>query len=274
LNDLFTVWQRSTVAELGWTSPSGPSGIPVVPLVLRDTPCVALPYAHADVALRLHRQHVAYSVTDQDAGGRTAVVGAGTVEVVEDLEGHEFVEHLLEQEVVKHPPSRLRADSLMARRENWWWVPRVLVRLDTIEEEYTLHPRTRAEDALLVRERAGRPVIDVVTVDDRPDRSTGATGATDLWARDGGLLEGADEPAFVFSHQYSPDFERWERWFRSGHLSGESLLVEEADGAPTGKSPSGPLSPYGLWERFTHHRSLARTCREGIAEAQTRGPLG
>ena len=83
------------MAELGWTSPSGPSGIPVVPLVLRDTPCVALPYAHADVALRLHRQHVAFSVTDQDAGGRTAVVGAGTVEVVEDLEGHEFVEHLL-----------------------------------------------------------------------------------------------------------------------------------------------------------------------------------
>src|SRR5699024_9882598 len=92
----------------------------------------------------------------------------------------------------------------------------------------------------------------------------------DLWARSGGLLKGVDEPAFAFSHQYSPDFERWERWFRSGRLSGESLLVNEADGAPTGTAPSGPLSPYRLLERFANHRSLARACRRGIAEAEAR----
>lgn len=270
MNDLVTVWRRSTVAELGWISPSGPSGVPVVPLTLRDAPCVALPYAHADIALRLRGRHVAFGVTDEGAGGRTAVVGVGPVEVVEDLEGHEFVEHLLEQEVVKHPPTRLRADSLMARRENWWWVPRVLVRLGTIEEEYALHPRTRAEDTLLVRERSGRPTIDVVTVEGRPAPST---GSIELWARDGGLLRGVDEPAFVFSHQYSPDFERWERWFRSGRLSGESLLVDEADGAPIGTAPSGPLAPHRLWERFTNHRSLARACRKGIAEAEARHAL-
>lgn len=271
MNDLVTVWQRSTVAELSWTSPSGPAGIPVVPLMWRDTPCVALPYAHADVALRLReRQHVAFSVTDEGAGGRTAVVGVGPVDVVEDLEGHEFVEHLLEQEVVKHPPTRLRADSLMARRENWWWVSRVLVTLGTIEEEYPLHPRTRAEDTLLVRERSGRPVIDVVTAEGRPERSV---ENIDLWARNGGLLKGVDEPAFMFSHQYSPDFERWERWFRSGRLSGESLLVNESDGTPTGTAPSGPLSPYRLWERFTNHRSLARACRKGIGEAEARRAL-
>src|SRR5699024_12341975 len=96
---------------------------------------------------------------------------------------------------------------------------------------------------------------------------------TDLWVRDVGLLQRTDEPVVVFSPQSSSDFERWERWLRPGHLRGASLLVEEAAGAPTGQSPSGPLSPYGLWERFTNHRSLARTCRKGIAEARSRGPL-
>ncbi|WP_026119439.1 hypothetical protein [Nocardiopsis ganjiahuensis] len=267
MTDVITVWQRSTVAELSWTTSSGPSGIPVVPLIWRDRPCVALPYSMAGTALSLRGRHVAFSVSAEDAGGRSAVVGTGPVEVVEDLDGSEFVEHLVEQEAVKHPPTRLRADSLIARRENWWWVPRLIVSLKSVEDQRELHPRTRAGDALLVRDRSGRPEVDVVTAE---DWSNGSTESLTLWSRGGGLLEGAREPVFVFSHQYSPDFERWERWSRSGSLSGESLLVTGAEGAPVGDSPGGPLPPYGLLERFSNHRSLARTCRSAIAEAESR----
>lgn len=267
MTDLITVWQRSTVAELSWTAPAGPSGIPVVPLMWRGRPCAALPYSMAETAFSLRGRRVAFSVSAEDAGGSTAVVGSGPVEVVEDLEGTEFVEHMVEQEALKHPPTRLRADSLMARRENWWWVPRVLVSLSELEEQRELHPRSRSGDALLVRDRAGRPVVDVVTAQDWSD---GSAESITLWSRGGALLEGAGEPVFVFSHQYSPDFERWERWSRSGRLTGESLLVEEAEGGPTGQTPSGPLPPYSLLERFTNHRSLARTCRSAIRRAESR----
>ncbi|GAA1464869.1 hypothetical protein NE857_04245 [Nocardiopsis exhalans] len=267
MTDLITVWQRSTVAELSWTASAGPSGIPVVPLMWRDSPCAALPYSMAETALSLRGLRVAFSVSDADAGGRTAVVGSGPVEVVEDLEGNEFLEHMAEQEALKHPPTRLRTDSLMGRRENWWWVPRVLVSLPVVEEQRELHPRTRSGDALLVRDRAGRPEVDVVTAQDWSDET--AESIT-LWSRGGGLLEGAREPVFVFSHQYSPDFERWERWSRSGHLTGDSLLVNEVEGGPTGETPSGPLSPYTLLERFTNHRALARTCRAAIRRAESR----
>ncbi|MGW5876256.1 hypothetical protein ACWFMI_06845 [Nocardiopsis terrae] len=267
MTDLITVWQRSTVAELSWTTASGPSGIPVVPLVWRGRPCAALPYSMAETALSLRGRRVAFSVSAEDAGGRTAVVGTGPVEVFEDVEGTEFVEHMVEQEAVKHPPTRLRADSLMARRENWWWVSRLLVSLASVEEQHEPHPRTRAGDALLVRDRAGSPEVGVVTAEDWSDRPAGSIG---LWSREGGLLEGAQEPVFVFSHQYSPDFERWERWSRSGRLDGETLVVDGVEGAPTGTAPSGPLQPYRLLERLSNHRSLARACRSGITAAESR----
>ncbi|MEU3019734.1 hypothetical protein ABZ635_20335 [Nocardiopsis sp. NPDC007018] len=263
--DLITVWQRSTVAELSWTTPSGPSGIPVVPLMWRDFPCVALPYSMADTALSLRGRTAALSVSAADAGTGAAVVGTGPVEVLEDVDGTLFVEHLVEQEALKHPPTRLRADSLIARRENWWWVPRVIVSLTGVEEQRDLHPRTRAADALLVRDRRGRPEVEVVTAEDW----TGQDGVT-LWARGGAPLDGAGEPALVFSHQYSPDFERWERWSRRGTLTGDALTVTEAQGSPTGANPAGPLSPYGLLERLSNHRSLARSCRTGIARAESR----
>ena len=268
MTDLITVWQRSTVAELSWISSNGPTGIPVIPLMWDDRPCVALPYSLAETAITMRDRKVAFSVTGQDAGGQVGLGGSGPVEIVEDPEGEEFVRSLVEQEALKHPPTRLRADSLIARRENWWWVPRVIVSLTSIEGTYELHPRTRATDAVLVRDRSGRPEVDVVTTDHWSDRSA---ESIDLWARSGALLQGTGEAVFAFSHQYSPDFERWERWSRSGRLTEESLLVDEVEGSPTGEAPSGPLPPYGLLERYGNHRALARACRRGIARARTHG---
>ncbi|MFD0774916.1 hypothetical protein ACFQZ2_13335, partial [Streptomonospora algeriensis] len=123
-----------------------------MPLVWDDLPCVALPMAHLDAVDTMTSGRAAFVVSDPDSeespGG---LVASGPVDIRFDLEGARFVDHLLEQEIVKHPPTRLRADGLMARRENWWWVPRVLITLTAEEEVREIPARRRGEDALLVR---------------------------------------------------------------------------------------------------------------------------
>ncbi|MDT0302746.1 hypothetical protein [Streptomonospora wellingtoniae] len=105
-------------------------------------------------------------------------------------------------------PSRPRpgrpADGLMARRENWWWMPRVLITLTALEEEHEIPARRRGEDALLVRPGAegAAPRVDTVTARAWPEEPG---GAVELWRRDGAALEGTGEPAFAFAHRHSPD---------------------------------------------------------------------
>jgi hypothetical protein len=260
LVDLATSWQRSTVAEVSWIGPGGPDGLAAVPLVWEGVPCVALPFSRGDVVPALTGSQAAFSVTDVLAGGKVALIASGPVDLRIDIDGSIFVEHLLEQEAVKHPPTRLRADSLIGRRENWWWIPRIIVRLAAVDHVREVHGRTRPQDALLVRERVGQPLVEVVSAVSWPVQ-VGA--AVEVYARDGSLLDGADEPAYVFAHQHSPDFERWERWYRIGRLRGEELTVQVADGVPADSLP-----PFGLVERYRSHRALARACKAGIASVE------
>lgn len=264
--DMVTVWRRSTAAEMCWTGTAGPAGIPVVPLVWDDLPCVALPMAHLDAVDTMTSGRAAFAVTDPDSAEASGgLVASGPVDIRFDLEGARFVEHLLEQEIVKHPPTRLRADGLMARRENWWWVPRVLITLTAEEEVREIPARRRGEDALLVRAvgAGAAPRVDTVTARAWP-KEPGAEA--ELWRRDGAALQGAGEPAFAFAHRNSPDFERWERWYRSGRAEGEALTVVEATGSPDQEPPR----PYNLLERFRNHRDVVRACKEGVAKAETR----
>nr|WP_246422079.1 hypothetical protein [Nocardiopsis mwathae] len=269
---MITVWRRSTAAELCWIAPDGPTGIPVVPLLWDDRPCVALPLAHLAAVDTMTSGTAAFAVTGERPGGAPAMVAAGRVDIRFDLEGEGFVDHLLDQEAVKYPPTRLRSDSMMARRENWWWLARVLITLADVENVRELPGRSRPEDALLVRPdergthgrgpRPDLPRVDVVTAREWP-QDPGATA--DLWERGGSPLEGAGEPAFAFSHAHSPDRERWERWHRTGTLIGEELRVAAGAGGPT-----AGLRPFGVIERFRNHRDVARRCRRGIAAAESR----
>lgn len=261
MENTITVWRRSAVGELCWDAPGGPAGIPVVPLLRGETPCVALPLAHLDAVSSLPDRAV-FCVTDAARGGEAALALSGRIEVLLDLDGSVFGEELIEQEVVKHPPTRLRAGSLMARKENWWWVPRAVVALVEIERVRELPARSRPEDALLVRAADGGVRVDVVTSPVWPDRP-GQT--VELWSRDGSALEGGGERALVFSHYASPDLERWERWDRAGTLTGEALALSSATGAPVA-SPA----PFGLVERYRNHREVMRACKEGIAAAERR----
>ncbi|QBI54132.1 hypothetical protein [Streptomonospora litoralis] len=267
LQNVVTVWRRSTAAEMCWAGSGGPAGIPVVPLVWDDLPCVALPMAHLDAVDTMTSGRASFAVSDppsQDAAA--AVVASGPVDIRFDLEGKRFADHLLEQEIVKHPPTRLRADGLMARRENWWWMPRVLITLTAVEDVRPLPPRTRGDDALLVRPgpHGGAARVDTVTARAWPEPSGG--GEIELWRRDGSSLEGTGEPAFAFAHRHSPDFERWERWYRSGRAQGEVLTVTAGTGTPEPESPR----PYNLLARYRNHREVVRACRAGIAKAEAR----
>jgi hypothetical protein len=222
---------------------------------------VALPLALLpEVDSLLNR--AAFCLTAPAGGDGPALVATGLVRVRLDPEGREFDGDLVEQEVLKHPPSRLRVGSLMARKENWWWMARAIVTMVDVEHVREVPARTRASDALLVRERDSDVRVDVVTA---RDWSAGAGSSVELWSRDGADLDGRGERALVFSHQASPDFERWERWSRSGTLTGQELAVTEADGAP-----DPDPQPFRLLERYRNHREVVRACRAGFTAVRRR----
>jgi hypothetical protein len=222
---------------------------------------VALPLALLpEVDSLLNR--AAFCLTAPTGGDGPTLVATGLVRVRLDPEGREFGGDLVEQEVLKHPPSRLRVGSLMARKENWWWMARAIVTMVDVEHVREVPARTRASDALLVRERDSDVRVDVVTA---RDWSAGAGSSVELWSRDGADLDGHGEQALVFSHQASPDFERWERWSRSGTLTGQELAVAEADGAP-----DPDPQPFRLLERYRNHREVVRACRAGFTTVRRR----
>ncbi|WP_190394808.1 hypothetical protein [Nocardiopsis deserti] len=152
MEDFATAWRRSAVGELSWVTPRGlPVSVPVVPLTDGETPCAALPLARLDLVDALGTR-AAFSLTAPAPGTDTGLVGVGPVEVRLDPGGRLFGRDLVEQEAAKHPPTRLRAGSLMARKENWWWMARALVTLTGVDRVETVRRRDRAQDALLVRE--------------------------------------------------------------------------------------------------------------------------
>lgn len=288
MEDFATAWRRSAVGELSWVTPRGlPASVPVVPLLDGETPCAALPLAHLDLVDALGPR-AAFSLTAPAPGTDTGLVGTGPVEVRLDPGGRLFGRDLVEQEAAKHPPTRLRAGSLMARKENWWWMARALVTLSGVDRVEAVRRRDRAQDALLVRERSagadtdagarahadadtdadagavpGADVrVDVVTA---RDWSAGPGRSVELWSRDGGDLSGRGGRALVMGHQASPDFERWERWTRTGTLSGQVLAVTEADGGP-----DADPRPFRLLERLRNHREVERACRAGIRTVEGR----
>lgn len=274
-DEMVTAWRQASTAEVLWTTSRGPRGIPVVPLVWPQdrTPCAAIPLSQLDDAESIVRE-AALSVHTSHGTPRT-LLATGRVNVRVDLTGTEFIEHLLPQEVAKHPPTRLRADSLMARKENWWWLPRVLVTLTESAHVHALPARTHFEDALLVRQRPGHaervdePYLVVVTAANWPQ--PGSQSRIELWPRCGTALGGEGEAAFVFGHRHSPDLERWESWHRSGTLHDEVLHVWSAEGAPRpGDEHAGAAEPFTLLERWSQHRRTAKACKAGIARAENR----
>lgn len=267
--DAFTVrWRPATTGEVMWVDATGnPSALSAVPLVEGATPCVALPYSRADLLPLLgSAAAAAFAVTDSRSvpAGADGLAAVGRLTVAEDLRGDVFRGELLDQELLKYPPSRLLADSPILCRENWWWLPRIVVRLDRVERTVALPARgDAARDALLVRDDGAGLRLDVVTAQDWGAERVAlhSADASDRAAES--PLRGDGAPTVAHGHDYTPDGEKWETWSRRGSLHGDQLTVTEQHGEP-GLDPT----PMRLLERLRTHRALERACRRGIAAAE------
>ena len=155
---LSTSVEAAAMAELVIPEGSGallaeaPRIEPVVPLLLDGGPALALTYDRRDKAREIER---AKSLTLALAEPRMARIGWSPLAVgvrasVEpDPEGEIFVEQLLEQELRKHPPSMHLANSFLLQRENWWYLPRLILRLEPVHEPTPLQRRTDSSHGLL-----------------------------------------------------------------------------------------------------------------------------
>ncbi|MEY7971237.1 hypothetical protein AB8O38_04470 [Saccharomonospora xinjiangensis] len=262
MTEFVPLWRRAIAAEVCWIDHEGhPCALAATPVLDQGTPAVALPYSRAcQIAGLRSATSVAFAVTDSRSlrGDRQGLVSVGIPEIIDDLDGDHFAVELLKQELVKYPPSRTLADSPLLCRENWWWLPRIIVRLTRRGQPESTAPRTNPErHALLVRPEGIRPRVSVVEV-------TGNDGADGAAVRLGNLAlpDSAPGTALLFGHDYSmPDLERWESWSMLGTLDGDLLGVERRTGEP------GALArPLRLLDRLRRQRALQRECVRGIRE--------
>ncbi|WP_026152319.1 hypothetical protein [Actinopolyspora halophila] len=261
-----STWREALTAELCWVDGKGhPGVIAVTPLSDGETPCVALPYSCLPLARELSgAEEVGFSVTDgRSLGtGDDGLVAYGSVRVREDLTGEYFLHGLLEQELFKYPPSRLLADSVLSRRENWWWTPRLIVEMPSPERVVELAARVDpGKHALAVGDASARPEVSTVSID---GFSTDRVKYSRL---------GENEPlragsGVLFGHDYTAsDFERWESWRAFGRFSAAELLIEHREG----NGPGRRLAPLGLLERIRRRHRLAKECRRAIVAAERGG---
>ncbi|OLT47068.1 hypothetical protein BJF85_01290 [Saccharomonospora sp. CUA-673] len=259
---LVQAWRKAVTAELCWTGADGtPAAIAVTPLVESSTVCVALPYARAHEVADLRAAGAAtFAVTDsRSLDDRPGVAGSGPVTIIDDLEGEEFVDGLLDQELAKYPPSRALADSVLLRREHWWWLPRIIVRLGAdvggVEDvsETSLPARTNpARHALAVTgARGAAPDVHCVDIGE-PGDGAASEAAPQVRNLAGGQL--GDGAALLLGYDYTmPDLERWETWTLSGTVTRGALHVAARSG-----EPGADLPPLGLLARTRRHRRLAK----------------
>lgn len=244
----------AAVAELLWRSPDGPpSALGVVPLLLAGQPAVALPWARVEAARAAAASDAAALVLSDPRLTGSAwqpMVLTGRPTLVEDDDGDLFTEHLLDQELRKHPPSRALADSAMLRREHWWYLPR-LVLLLTAPRVEPVGRRDGPQDVVLGVDDGGLHVATVTVAD-------WSAPALDLRA----APEGVRGPAVLVGQELSvPDVERWTVHTTTGRY---------ADGRLTDLSPPATreLEPVpGLLARMRRQRALERSCRAALRAA-------
>lgn len=229
----------------------------VIPLLVDGAPAFTLTYNRLETARCIGR---APELTLVLQDPRLARVGWSPLAVpvraaVEpDPEGTTFSEEMLEQELRKHPPSREIANSFLLQRENWWYLPRLIVRLEPVE---TPRPLARREDSahglLAWSEGPGEhPGVQAVAVPN-PDGERISISPLDP----GKLPDEA--PATVRLHDLEiPEMERSATFNASGRLRAGELRVETRNG-------SARLGPRpGVIARWRWLRRLERGCKRGL----------
>lgn len=242
------------MAELTWVNATGvPDALPVTPLLWGDQPVVAYPYAYADLARQVASSAaVALTLSDSrmTGSGWRAITATGHARLIEDPQGEAFRDHLLREELRKHPPSRTLADSVMLQREHWWFLPRLIVVLE-LGPPMPVEPRDDQNCQVLSIWDGYLLHVDTVRVTDAgPDRLklTSLAGRPPL-----------DGPAVLLGHDFSvPDLERWTPWVTRGTVTGDMLSVTEWPERTT-------LQPnLTLRQRYRRQRDLEKACRANI----------
>ncbi len=249
--------RAAPVAEVAWRGTGPRAGGPpratgVLPLVEAAGPVLALPYAERALAAALgDADEVLLTLTEPRGSGAafTPLLLRCRPRLVPDPQGERFVATLLDQELVRWPPSRLRADSVLLRREHWWWLPRLLVEL-AVHDVEPLPARTAPEHHLLV-----------VAVGEGLEARVAAVAPNPFAVRVCGTDPGAGEAVLLGQDVSLPDLERWGRWSWSGHWADGTLAVARQPGR-VGLPPVP-----GVLARWRAHRDLERACRAGLRAA-------
>ena len=157
---LRTSAEMAAVAELAYLDDDGGLRIEALtPLILDKEPAFALPYSRTDLAYRLEKSpEVSLSFSDSRIArvGWSPLAVEGRVEVVPDTGGDLFLEELLSWELRKFWPSRQLIGSLVLRRDNWWYVPRLILRFTETETPRPIARRTGPEPRHSCLEERGR----------------------------------------------------------------------------------------------------------------------
>lgn len=259
LEELAWASRRAGVVEVCWlTREAGPRATAAVPLVHDGRPALALLWSQAEVARELASSRVvAWVLSDRRLAQPDwhPLLAFGRFRLIEDAEGDVFVESMLDLELRKHPPSRAYADNPLLRRENWWFLPRLVLVLDAVQV-LAVGERTDpdAHAVLAVAAHNGSLAVDTVAILE----STTSVSCTSLRGR---AVPPAGD-AVLFTHDFSvPDLERWGRHVTTGRWDGRGFDVvarPETRGIP----PPPPLR-----ERVRRHRSLERGCVEALRRA-------
>jgi hypothetical protein len=256
IQTLRTSAETAAVAELAYTgADGGPRIEALTPLLLEKEPVFALTYARADLAQCLEndpRVSLTFSDSRLARVGWSPLIVEGRMEVTPDPEGDLFQEEPLYWELRKFWPSRQLIGSLVLRRDNWWYVSRLILRFTEIETPRPVTRRTKPDQGVLAWKEAGNILSDTVRVDD--------------WNSDRPLVSSLSQeelpdnvPAALLYHDFSvPDREQRTSLNLTGTLNNGRLSVAHREGTHTlEKRP-------GLIARWRSQRDLERRCKAGL----------
>lgn len=256
---LSEVVAASSLCEVFWTGRIGPpSAAGAILLWWDDQPAFAFTFASVERAYALARAtSVCVTLTEprSTTARFTPLAIHGHARLVEDPDGTVFTEHFLTQELRRYPPSRAYADSLLLRRENWWYLPRLIVPIE-IDAIRPIAERTDAGDHVIaVSTQSGN--LQPLIVGLEPNATK--TSATLTPLNDHEIPDG---PAVAIGQDASfPDLEQWSTWTFRGRTTGDTLVLTEQP------HRYGRIRVPSLWQRLTLHRRFARACRSGLNAA-------
>ncbi len=231
---------------------------PVTPLLLDGDPAFTLSYARSGLARRISASpRVALVFSDSRLAymGWSPLCVTARAEVVPDPQGELFRDELLHQELRKFPPDRQLIGSLLLQRENWWYLPRWIVRLVDAAEPRPVARREGPDHGVLAYEAGGALAAETVRVEDWdadriPLRPLAAPEP----------LPGAARAALLYHDFAVPDMDPRTSFLVRGRLENGRLVVTERSGSPTlGKRP-------GLLARWRAQRDLERRCRAALQD--------